>query len=83
MWGYVEADFRRDYGIRLCDELPRMSWREFQALLSGLSPWGAMASHYEQVAKVERLRMQDEDVGQGRGGADAFWSQVATVSRPA
>ena len=83
MWVYVEADFRRDYGIRLCDKLLHMSWREFQVLLKGLSPYGAMASHYEQVSKAERLRMQDEDTSLGRNGANAFWSQVVSVRKPA
>lgn len=80
MWRYVEADFRRDYGIRLCEELPHMSWREFEVLLQGLSPWGAVASHYEEEAKKQRAKQEDNADKPTRAVA-AFWAGV-TGFRP-
>lgn len=74
MWQYIEADFRRDYDIRLVDELPVMTWREFQTLLNGLSPWGAFASHYEDEAKKQRAERGD--------GAKSFWQFMASAGKP-
>ena len=78
VWGYIEADFRRDYGIRLVDELPRMSWREFTVLLSGLSPHGAVAAHYDEELKKQR---EEEERARGKPSAavQAFWSGVASL----
>jgi hypothetical protein len=45
----VEADFRREYGMRLIDELPRMSLREFMNLAKHLS------SHSVYVMSVAPL----------------------------
>jgi hypothetical protein len=39
----VEADFRREYNIRLVSALSRMSWREFIVLVRGLGPHSATA----------------------------------------
>lgn len=81
MWGYVEADFQRDYGINLVSELPRMSWRRFRVLLNGLSPYGALASHYEEAAK----RQSAEDAREGGGTPDdvkEFWGLVMGVQPP-
>lgn len=81
MWGYVEADFRRDYDVRLCDELPHMSWREFKVLLNGLSPWGAVATHYDSEAK--RVRLEDDDARPAPSAAiTSFWQGVASIGRP-
>lgn len=80
MWAYVEADFRRDYGIRLCDELPNMSWREFQVLLQGLSPWGAVATNYESMA--EKARLEEESASETPSSAvQSFWAAV-TAYKP-
>ena len=35
-WGLIEADFQREYGINLVEELDALSWRRFLTLLSGL-----------------------------------------------
>lgn len=43
MWPQIEADFLRDYGIWLKNELEHMSWRTFETLFLGLSPYGAVA----------------------------------------
>lgn len=36
-WALIEADFQREYGINLQEELGKMSWRRFRVLLNGLS----------------------------------------------
>lgn len=83
VWGYIEADFRRDYGIRLVSELPRMSWREFKTLLNGLSPWGALATHYDAELKKQRAEDDDEAAVSGRKAeAASFWTMVTNVSKP-
>ena len=46
----------RDYGIRLVDALPGMSWREFEVLLHGLSPYGAVAAHYAEAMKRQAAK---------------------------
>ncbi len=81
MWAYVEADFRRDYGIVLSDDLPRITWREFQALLQGLSPWGAVAMHWDAEAKKQRLDTENR-TGQPSAAAQGFWQRIASMGRP-
>lgn len=78
MWGYVEADFRRDYGIRLSQELPYMSWREFKNLLDGLSPFGAVATHYEAALKKQQMQEQSKN-GKGAAAASRFWNQITSI----
>lgn len=81
MWAYVEADFRRDYGIKLSDDLPNMTWREFQALLKGLSPWGAVASNYE--SEMKRVRLENERAsGSPSANALTFWQKMASMGKP-
>jgi hypothetical protein len=36
-WSLIEADFQREYGINLAEEIGSMSWRRFSVLLRGLS----------------------------------------------
>ena len=43
IWDAVEADFLRDYGIRLVEQLDVMTWRLFLVLANNLSPEGAVA----------------------------------------
>jgi len=80
MWAYVEADFRRDYGISLSDDLPGMTWREFQVLLHGLSPWGAVATHWDEEAKKQRLA-DEEETGRPSAAAQGFWQRIASMGR--
>lgn len=66
-WAILEADFRREYGIRLVNS--RLSWREFLVLANGLSPnsvWvleyqgrndGSSAIEDEQVAEARLAKM--------------------------
>lgn len=78
VWAYIEADFLRDYGIRLVDELPHMSWREFTVLLGGLNPFGALATHYDSALKQQR----EEETRTERGAkenADNFWRSFARI----
>ena len=78
VWGYVEADFRRDYGISLVRDLPHMSWREFKALLDGLSPHGALAANYDAALKKQR---EEEQRRSNKPGAqvESFWRSIASV----
>lgn len=78
MWEYIEADFRRDYGIILARELPDMSWREFETLLAGLSPWGAVATHYDEALKKQNQNAPKSGEQQ-RYAADQFWQSVARI----
>ena len=65
VWGALEADFRREYGIRLSRELAGMSWREFKTLLRGLSPGCASLRAMEQAGpgQQENERMFWESMG--------------------
>lgn len=65
----MEADFLREYGIRLSAELPRMGWREFKNLLMGLGPDSALHRHWRQVPQT------------GRQAAQAFWQGVAAAGK--
>lgn len=65
LWGYVEADFLREYGVRLAEALPHMGWREFRNLLAGLSPDSALHRHWRTIPQS------------GRQAASAFWEGVA------
>ena len=80
VWGYIEADFRRDYGIRLVDELPRMSWREFTVLLNGLSPHGAVATHYDEELKKQREE-EERKSSKPSAAVQAFWSGIASLKK--
>lgn len=78
VWEYIEADFRRDYHIDLAEALPHMSWRQFLTLLHGLSPWGALATHYEEAAKqwrLEQSRASDSPAPE----QTRFWNLVASL----
>ena len=49
---YIEADFRREYGIDLIKEIKGMSWRKFQVLLFSLSSnsiWMNIVMREEQI----------------------------------
>lgn len=79
MWAHVEADFRRDYGIRLPDELPRMSWREFSVLLRGLNPHGALACNYGREARSLR-EAGPKSPEEARAEAARFWSAASRIA---
>ena len=81
VWTYIESDFRRDYGIILTDELPHMSWRCFCALLDGLTPYGALGSHYESALKKQREE-EERESNRPSTSVNLFWTRIASV-RPA
>ena len=53
-----------------------MSWREFDSLLSGLSPFGAVATHYDEALKKQNQSAPKSEEQQ-RYNADQFWQSVA------
>ncbi|MBR6861173.1 MAG: hypothetical protein IKM73_07630 [Acidaminococcaceae bacterium] len=79
MWDAVEADFQRDYGIDLMEQLDGMSWRRFTALFRNLSAYGAVASRIEEIRK----KPQDAEINEqdGRAQAAAFFASVLSTSR--
>lgn len=67
----------RDYGIRLADALPGMSWREFETLLHGLNPHGAVAVHYAEAMKRQNAKRPRSRAEQ-QAAANSFWASVAS-----
>ncbi len=80
LWTYVEADFQRDYGLDLSETLCEQSWRRFNALLEGLSPYGSVALNARRVGKEQREREEREGTRKSDGAA-MFWRHVATTGR--
>ena len=80
LWAFIEADFLRDYGMDISRSgwLLGITWRRFNTLLQGLSPRGAVAVHYDSVAKKER----EEQDGRSDAGAESFWRMMATTGKP-
>ena len=78
VWGYIEADFQRDYGLNLAVSLPHMSWRRFKILLHGLSPWGAVAIHYDEAIKAQ-IADEERRTGQPSENANRFWGMIASL----
>lgn len=78
MWDAVEADFMRDYGIDLIEQLDRLTWRRFTILFRNLSPYGATASAIEAYKKEHASDV--ENVDEGRAQATAFFSAVMSTS---
>lgn len=75
MWDAVEADFQRDYGIDLMEQIDKISWRRFTALFRNLSPYGAVAT------RADELRDQEEEAeaGNTEAQATAFFSKVLST----
>ena len=63
----MEADFRREYGIRLREELARMGWNEFKNLLANLSPDCALHRRWRETPQT------------GRAAAVDFWQALSTL----
>lgn len=55
MWGMVEADFQREYGVDLSQPglLRSRSWRWFTVRLAGLSPEAMTRHHMTQEHKKQ------------------------------
>ena len=60
-------------------ELPGMSWRQFSALLAGLSPRGAVAAHYEAALRRQRQREARSDADAAQRAAASFWASAAMI----
>ena len=75
MWDAVEADFQRDYGIDLMEQIDKISWRRFTALFRNLSPYGAVAT------RADELRDQEEEAEavNTEAQATAFFSKVLST----
>lgn len=80
MWDAVEADFLRDYGIDLMEQIDGMSWRRFTVLFRNLSPFGAVASRAQELRKKPD---PDEEVSeeQGRAQAAAFFASILSTGK--
>lgn len=76
IWDAIEADFLRDYGIRLVEQLDHMSWRYFLTLANNLSPWGAAASRIEAEQNSSSTTREDEQ--SDKADADAFFARVVS-----
>jgi hypothetical protein len=66
-WGYVEADFQREYHIDLSKELTRMGWRRFKTLLRGLST----NSLWYQICNSKQDVIDDPD--EAERAVNAVW----------
>lgn len=76
----MEADFLRDYGIDLMEQLDQMSWRRFTVLFRNLSPYGASASRAEELRRHPQAdeKISEED---GRKQAAAFFASILSTSK--
>lgn len=76
----MEADFLRDYGIDLMEQIDQMSWRRFVALFRNISPYGATAARAEELRKKPQLddEISEED---GRKQATAFFASMLSTSK--
>lgn len=72
MWDAVEADFFRDYGIDLMEQLDKMTWRRFRVLLRNINPFGAVAMKMEEMRKEP----DEDDPETDKAQADAFFSKI-------
>lgn len=79
VWDAVEADFQRDYGIDLMEQIDGLSWRRFTALFRNLSAYGAVASRVEEMRK----KPHDAEISEqeGRAQAAAFFASVLSTGR--
>lgn len=68
----MEADFERDYGIDLVEQLDKMSWRRFRILLRNINPYGAVAMRMDET----KNEPEDEDPETDKARADAFFSRI-------
>ena len=74
IWDAIEADFLRDYGIDLREQIRSISWRRFLVLLNNLSPTGAVA-----VSIRAEAEKQEKEGAEGKEAADAFFSSVIAI----
>ena len=75
IWDAVEADFLRDYGIQLVEQLNNISWRKFTVLLNNLSPHGAVAMRMS----MEESKAPEESPEDDEAAANAFFARVVSM----
>lgn len=72
----MEADFLRDYGIDLMEQLDTMSWRRFTALFRNISPYGAVATRADELREQEN---EEADAVSDEAQATAFFSKMLST----
>lgn len=77
IWDAVEADFERDYGINLMEQIDTMSWRRFVVLLNNLNPHGSVAATIR--AKYDNQNFENRTEKQEEQAANAFFSSIVSV----
>lgn len=73
IWDAIEADFLRDYRIRLVEQINHMSWRYFLVLLNNLTPYGAVATRVQTEKEKP-----SEDPADDEEAANAFFASVVS-----
>lgn len=58
-WGLIEADFQREYGINLVEELDVLSWRRFLVLLGGLGMNSTLINVISQAKRHSEEAIED------------------------
>ena len=76
LWDAIEADFFRDYGIPLMEQLDYMSWRRFRVLLHNLNPYGAVAS---RIMAENDSKTLDTTPEEDEEAAKAFFSSIVSI----
>ena len=79
MWDAVEADFQRDYGINLMEQIDFMSWRRFTVLFRNLSPYGAVASRADELREREEKEAGAANTPAEEAQAMAFFSRMLST----
>ena len=78
IWDAIEADFLRDYGIALVEQLDSLSWRLFLVLLNNLNPYGAVST--EIRAKDDKdIENNETDDEQDKKDADKFFTSMLSM----
>lgn len=72
-WGYIEADFQREYGINLMEELDKMSWRRFLTLLRGLSGDAVFVIMNTDPAEREGVKVIDGEDAEAQSIVRSFF----------
>lgn len=72
----MEADFLRDYQIRLVEQIDTMTWRFFLTLVNNLSPYGAVAAHIRSANDKNELSDNPAD---DEAAANAYFASVVSV----
>ena len=70
-WAIVEADFYREYGILLINEIRDLNWRLFITLLNGLSVnsrWANLIQNADTIIDDELAEKILDGFGERTGG---------------